>query len=128
MGFVQHVVLFRFPAPLGAEDAREMRGMVAAWPEQIGGFRRLRFGTDLNGGARSREYQFLLLTEHDDVPTLRAYQQHPVHLAFAEWVFSRGCEVIAFDYLLDEESVLGPEPAPSGPRTPLHSAARQEGP
>lgn len=103
---VQHVVLFRFPAPLGRDEAEEMRDLVAGWPGQIGGFRRLRFGTDLNDGARSRGFQFLLLTEHDDEPELRAYQQHPVHLAFADWVFSRDCEVLAFDYQLDPTTVV----------------------
>jgi len=103
---VQHVVLFRFPTPLGPDEAREMLDLVASWPERIGGFRRLRFGTDLNDGARSRGYQFLLLSEHDDVPELRAYQRHPVHLAFADWVFSRGCEVLAFDYQLDPTTVV----------------------
>ena len=107
---VQHVVLFRFPHPLGPAESAEMRALVAAWPERIGGFRAVRFGTDLNGGARARGFQFLLVTEHDDVAGLRAYQQHPVHLAFADWVFSRGCEVIAFDYELGTDTVLVPGP------------------
>ncbi len=115
---VQHVVLFRFPAPLGPEEAAEMRRLVAGWPDQIGGFRRLRFGTDLNGGERARGHQFLLLTEHDGVPELRAYQQHPVHLAFTDWVFSRGCEVLAFDYQLDAGTVLEPEPEPHAKTVP----------
>jgi hypothetical protein len=106
---VQHVVLFRFPEPLEEAEAKEMRGYVEEWPARIGGFERLRFGTDLNDGARARGYQFLLLTEHADVAALRAYQQHPVHLAFSDWVFSRGCEVIAFDYELGPDTVIGHE-------------------
>lgn len=103
---VQHVVLFRFPEPLDDAAAKEMRRMVEEWPERIGGFEALRFGTDLNDGARTRGYEFLLLTEHPDVASLRAYQQHPVHLAFADWVFARGCEVIAFDYEIDSATTV----------------------
>lgn len=103
---VQHVVLFAFPDPLPAAEAERMRAMISAWPEQIGGFARLRFGTDLNQGERARGNQYLLLTEHADLPALRAYQQHPVHLEFAAWVRDRGCQVTAFDYELDDGTCL----------------------
>jgi hypothetical protein len=103
---LQHVVLFRFPEPLDDAQAGEMRALVQEWPDRIGGFERLRFGTDLSDGARARGYQFLLLTEHADQAALTAYQQHPVHLAFGDWVYSRGCEVIAFDYQLGPDTVL----------------------
>lgn len=103
---VQHVVLFHFPEPLAEADAKELRGMVEEWPQQIGGFERLRFGTDMGGGARARGYQFLLLTEHPDLAALKAYQQHPVHLAFADWVYARDCEVVAFDYEIDSGTEL----------------------
>jgi hypothetical protein len=103
---LQHVVLFRFPEPLDDVRAREMRALVEEWPGRIGEFERLRFGTDLSDGERARGYQFLLLTEHKDTASLAAYQQHPVHLAFGEWVYSRGGEVIAFDYELGPETVF----------------------
>lgn len=112
---LQHVVLFHFPEPLGEAEQEELRAMVAGWPERIGGFERLRFGADVNGVPRARGYQWLLLTEHPDERALRAYQQHPVHLAFADWIYARGCEVIAFDYDLDEQTCLVAEPAITRP-------------
>lgn len=108
---LQHVVLFHFPQPLDEAGAADLRAMVATWPERISGFERLRFGSELNGGARARGYQWLLLTEHADEQALRAYQQHPVHLAFADWIYARDCQVIAFDYHLDEQTCLVAEPA-----------------
>jgi hypothetical protein len=106
---VQHIVLFRFPEPFSDTDAKEMRDMISDWPERIGGFRRLRLGSDLNEGARTRGFQYLLHTEHDDVPALRAYQQHPVHQMFFRWVVDHECEVIAFDYEITPDTCIQPE-------------------
>lgn len=103
---LQHVVLFRFPQPLPDAEAATLREMVASWPARIGGFRRLRFGTDLNAGARSRGFSHLLFSEHDDEDALRRYQGNPTHLAFADWVYARGGEVLAFDYHIDSDTVL----------------------
>lgn len=98
---VQHVVLLRFPADLSADDATTIRAMVAAWPEQIGVLTRLRFGPDLTG-ARTRSYQYLLLTEFASTSDLDAYRVHPVHQEFVAWIRARDVETLAFDYLLDE--------------------------
>jgi hypothetical protein len=59
---VQHIVLFSFPRELSAEEAADMRAMVASWPKEIGLMTRCRFGTDLTG-ARTRGYPYLLYTE-----------------------------------------------------------------
>lgn len=111
---IQHVVLFRFPESFGETGAAELRSKVSRWPAEIGGFRQLRLGADLNDGQRARGYQFLLYTEHDGVDGLRAYQQHPVHLAFADWVRERGGEVLAFDYELTADTVIFDAAAPNG--------------
>lgn len=73
---IQHVVLFQFPADLSAEDDRTLRARVAGWPVEIGGFHRLRFGSDLTG-ARTAGYHYLLLTEFDDEGALRRYGAPP---------------------------------------------------
>jgi Stress responsive A/B Barrel Domain len=98
---VQHVVLLRFPADLGADDAAVIREMVAGWPEQIGLLTRLRFGRDLTGD-RTHGYQYLLLTEFESTVDLDAYRVHPVHQKFVAWIHERDVETVAFDYLLDE--------------------------
>ena len=105
---VQHIVLFSFPRELSAEEAADMRAMVASWPKEIGLMTRCRFGTDLTG-ARTRGYPYLLYTEFPDVPTLNEYRAHPVHVEFMDWLAGHQCTPLAFDYYLDGETVLMPE-------------------
>ena len=116
---LQHIVLFSFPDELSDGDAAEMRAQVAAWPEKIGGMSRLRFGVDLTG-ARTNGYSRLLYMEFAGTDELRQYQQHPVHQAFHRWILERGCTPLAFDYFLDRDTVLLPEPALSN-----HEESRQ---
>ncbi len=98
---VQHVVLLRFPEPLAPDDDREIRTRVAAWPEQIGLFTGLRFGSDLTG-QRTDGFQYLLFTEFASARDLDDYRVHPRHQDFLAWIRERGVESLAFDYLLDE--------------------------
>jgi hypothetical protein len=105
---VQHIVLFSFPRELTADEAAQMRGMIASWPEKIGLMSRCRFGTDLTG-ARTRGYAYLLHTEFPDVATLNEYRAHPVHVEFLDWVTEHACTPLAFDYHLDGQTVLMPE-------------------
>jgi hypothetical protein len=117
---LQHIVLFSFPRDLSDEESAQMRGMVASWPAQIGLMTKCRLGTDLTG-ARTRGYSYLLYTEFPDVETMNAYRAHPVHLEFMDWLTERDCTPLAFDYQLDERTVLMTEPAdamtdlPAGP-------------
>jgi stress responsive alpha/beta barrel protein len=112
---VQHVVLFNFPRPLSAEDEAAMREMVASWPSQIGLMSKCRLGSDLTG-ARTRGYSHLLYTEFEDVDTLNRYRAHPAHVRFSDWVNERDCTVLAFDYHLDQGTVLMPEPGQAARR------------
>lgn len=102
---LQHIVLFSFPSELSQDDDATFRGMVAAWPDGIGLMTRCRLGTDMTG-ARTRGYSYLLYTEFPDVAALHAYQAHPLHVAFLEWITGRGCTPLAFDYVLDDRTVL----------------------
>jgi hypothetical protein len=105
---LQHIVLFKFPRDLTtAQDAR-LRAMVASWPKEIGTMTRVRLGTDLTGG-RNRGYQYLLYTEFPDFDTMSAYRAHPVHLEFLKYITELDCEPLAFDYVLDSQTVLMPE-------------------
>jgi Stress responsive A/B Barrel Domain len=105
---LQHIVLFSFPRELGADEAAEMRDMVASWPAKIGLMTKCRLGTDLTG-ARTRGYGYLLYTEFPDVDTMNAYRAHPVHMEFLDWLVAHDCTPLAFDYLLDDQTVLMPE-------------------
>lgn len=107
---VQHIVLFSFPSELSAPDWAEMQRQVRAWPELIGTMTALRIGPSLNV-ERTRGYQYLMYSEFPDLPALLAYQQHPVHMQFFRWVMERDCTPLAFDYLLDEQTVIATGPA-----------------
>lgn len=100
----QHVVLFKFADELTPEEEAEMFKRVAAWPESISGFTGLRLGRDVSG--RSGGFQYLLFTEFESEEAHQAYYSQPAHVAFSEWVFERGCEVIRMDYALQEGNLL----------------------
>jgi hypothetical protein len=85
-----------------------MRDMVASWPAEIGLMSKCRFGTDVTG-ARTRGYDYLLFTEFPDLETMERYREHPVHQRFLAWLIERECTPLAFDYYLDERTVLADE-------------------
>ncbi len=109
---LQHIVLFSFPRALTTDEAAEMRAMVASWPSEIGLMTKCRLGNDLTG-ARNRGYSHLLFTEFPDVAAMNAYRAHPVHVKFMEWLTERDCTPLAFDYVLDQLTVLMTEPPQS---------------
>lgn len=105
---LQHIVLFSFPRPLDPAEAGQMRAMVASWPAEIGLMSKCRFGTDITG-ARTRGYDYLLYTEFPDTETMERYRAHPVHQRFLAWITERDCTPLAFDFFLDERTVLAAE-------------------
>ena len=105
---LQHIVLFSFPRELSEHEIAEMFEMVGSWPKEIGLMTKCRLGADLTG-ARNRGYGYLLYTEFPDVETLNAYRAHPVHVQFNAWIIAQQCTPLAFDYYLDEHTVLMPE-------------------
>jgi hypothetical protein len=101
----QHVVLFRFHRELLPEEEAELHAIVAAWPQEIGGFRALRFGRDRTG-ERSHGYTHLLLCELDSADAHDRYQVHPGHQRFVERIREVGVESLAFDYEVDPATDL----------------------
>jgi len=108
---LQHIVLFSFPRELSADEAAQLREMVASWPSEIGLMTKCRLGTDLTG-ARTRGYSYLLYTEFPDVAAMTEYRAHPVHVTFMSWLSERDCTPLAFDYVLDKQTVFLPEHGP----------------
>jgi hypothetical protein len=102
---LQHVVLFSFPEYLTEGDWADMQRQVRSWPEEIGGIDAIRIGPSINT-ERTRGYQYLLYMEVADVDALVRYQKHPVHQQFLKWVLDRQCTPLAFDYFLDETTVV----------------------
>ena len=102
---LQHVVLFKYPENLSDDDWADMQAQVRSWPAEIGGIEAIRLGPSFNTD-RTRGYQYLLYMELADLDALVRYQKHPVHQQFLKWVLDRDCEPLAFDYYLDEETVV----------------------
>jgi hypothetical protein len=102
---LQHIVLFSFPRELGEDEVAQMWDMVGSWPKEIGLMTKCRLGGDLTG-ARTQGYGYLLYTEFSDVETMNAYRAHPAHVRFNNWLIERDCTPLAFDYLLDDHTVL----------------------
>lgn len=90
-----HVVSFTFTEP---EDRHEAQTRLEALPPQIDAIRSLTTGLDVLGDPGFAH--LVLITTHDDVTGLRAYQQHPVHQEFAAWVAPR----LAAKTVVDAES------------------------
>ena len=108
-----HAVLLSFDPELSDEEGAELVRQVRSWPEEIGGFEHLAVGAPISS-ERTRGYQFLLHIVVPDEEVLTRYQTHPVHQSFARWVTDRGGLVLAFDYVLDRETVVVEPPAAPG--------------
>jgi hypothetical protein len=104
---LQHIVLFSFPAGPTDEQTRDIRAHISQWPGAIPGIQALRFGSALFD-ERTRGYQFLLYMEFAGLEDLRTYQAHPIHQKFLSWVIENNITPLAFDYHLDDETVLVP--------------------
>jgi heme-degrading monooxygenase HmoA len=102
---VQHIVLFKFPRELTADEDLWMKEQIRRWPSEIGGFTKLRLGRDITG-KRNRGHQYLLFTEFPSNDALQAYFLHPVHQEFGKRVAEMECEVLAFDYALDPTTTI----------------------
>lgn len=111
-----HTVLVSFDPPLGPDELEEIHTQIRSWPEAIGGFEHLAVGPPLYT-ERAQGYQHLLHIVVADEVALERYQVHPVHQHFASWVRDRGGRVLAFDYHLDERTVVhhGDGPGGAGP-------------
>jgi hypothetical protein len=104
---LQHVVLFSFPTDLDDADWADMQAQVRSWPAEIGGIDTIRLGPSINA-ERTRGYQYLLFMELADLDALVRYQKHPVHQKFLQWVIDHNCTPLAFDYYIDEDTVVLP--------------------
>ncbi|GAA3203440.1 Dabb family protein [Actinocorallia longicatena] len=79
-----HVVLMKFT---DAADAPQARELLTALPGRVPEIQRLTVGLDVVHGDAS--YDLCMITEHDSLDGLRAYQGHPAHLEVAGWLRPR---------------------------------------
>jgi hypothetical protein len=90
---ITHVVSFTFT---DAEDRHEAQARLEALPPYIEAIRSLTTGLDAVGDPGAAH--LVLITTHDDLVGLRAYQDHPVHQDFAAWVVPKIAAKTVVDY------------------------------
>lgn len=79
-----HVVSFTF---VDRADREECRDRLEALVEQIDALLTLTVGLDVVGDSGAAD--LVLISTHDDIDGLRAYQQHPAHQEFGAWLKPR---------------------------------------
>ena len=84
MRVIRHVVLMRFADPRDASEAKaRLDGLVGVVPELLS------LQVDLDVLRSEASWDLALVSTHDDLDGLRAYQGHPAHAAFGEWLRPR---------------------------------------
>lgn len=81
---ITHVVSFTFT---DRSDREECRDRLEALVPLVDALRTLTAGLDVVGDTGAAD--LVLITTHDDVDGLRAYQQHPAHQEFGAWLRPR---------------------------------------
>ena len=81
---IRHVVLLRFADPADAPEAKQR---LEALTGRIPALHALEAGIDVLRTEAS--YDLALVTTHDDLAGLDAYQVHPEHQEFLAWVRPR---------------------------------------
>lgn len=88
-----HVVSFTLTDPA---EAAETRARILALGPQIEALRSITAGVDLLGDPGAAHV--VLISTHDDVQGLRAYQDHPVHQEFGAWIRDRMAAKTVVDF------------------------------
>ena len=89
-----HVVLFRF-ADLAV--AAECRDRMLAMKGRIPPLLDIEVGVDIVRSERS--FDLALITRHEDLDGMQAYQVHPVHQELLSWVKPRVKQAVAVDFV-----------------------------
>jgi len=89
-----HVVLFRF-ADLAV--AAECRDRMLAMKGHIPTLLDIEVGVDTVRSDRS--FDLALITRHEDMDGMQAYQVHPVHQEMLSWAKSRIQKAVAVDFV-----------------------------
>ena len=88
-----HVVCLKFTDP---EDATEVARRLSSMEGRIPSMKGIEVGLDVVRSARS--YDLVLITRHDDMEGMQAYQVHPVHQEVLAFIKSKGPTAVAVDF------------------------------
>ena len=90
---ITHIVLMKFADKANVGEAKKR---LEALPEGIPQIKTLTVGLDVVGSEVSQD--LALITTHDSLEDLKAYQSHPVHLEFGGWLRPLLTSRVAVDY------------------------------
>lgn len=86
---IRHIVMFKFKESANGktkqENLQEAKARMLALQDQIPELNRLEvlFGTE---GQAPSNYDYILVSDFDSLRQLDAYQKHPAHVAFGQFV------------------------------------------
>ena len=90
---ITHIVLMKFADPSNRDEAKKR---LEALPAEIPQIRTQIVGLDVVGSEVSQD--LALVTTHDSLDELKAYQSHPVHQEFGGWLRPLLTSRVAVDY------------------------------
>lgn len=93
---IEHLVLFRFNADVGAEHVTKTAAALAALTAAIPEIRELSAGP--NFSPRGQGYQLGLRVLFADKAALSVYQTHPAHVAVVKTYVAGRAELVVCDY------------------------------
>ena len=78
---IRHVVLMRFTDPAQAPEVKErLEALLEKVPELLS------LQVDLDELRSEASWDLALVSTHEDLDGLKAYQAHPEHAAFLQWL------------------------------------------
>jgi hypothetical protein len=101
---ISHVVLFRPKASLSQEDRRALIGALQRAVSGIPSIKRTTIGKrillDRSGyeTQMAEHYEYSAILDFDTEADLRAYLDHPAHVALARLLFTSADAVLAYDF------------------------------
>lgn len=81
---ITHVVLFKFKPSEKEHALPEARARLSSMRGKVASLRAIEVGAHL--GADARAADLALITRHDDLAALAAYQADPVHVEVKTWL------------------------------------------
>jgi len=102
---IAHVVLFRLKPGLADEARDELATALSRAAHEIPSIRRVRVGSRLTLGRAyeqlmTTDYSFAAILEFDDLTTLKAYLDHPLHERLADRFFACIEQALMYDFEL----------------------------
>ena len=92
---IKHVVLFKLKNR-NIESIEKAKNTLSDMKGKINELKHIEVGIDITNSDRS--YDIALLTKFNSIQDLEAYQNNPLHVEVAEYMFSYSESIVTVDY------------------------------